>query len=216
MTTLSIDRTRLAFAGSLILGAVVLAITLSGAPIAVARINTQRHAGLGTTRESLTACQSAETLPRHTSALRLYMFAFTGPRVSVQLLAHGQVIAHGERGAGWTGGSVTVALGPLAGAHQGVTLCFALLLNGDEGVSLSGERTHSALAAQVHGEPLPGRVRVEDLRPGSSSWWSLALAVARRMGLGHAWAGTWIALLAGALMLGVVLISWRVVFRELP
>jgi hypothetical protein len=50
---------------------------------------------------------------------------------------------------------------------------------------------------------------IEYLRRGSSSWWSLALAVARRMGLGRAWAGTWIVLLV-AIMMGsaIAIASW--------
>jgi hypothetical protein len=59
------------------------------------------------------------------------------------------------------------------------------------------------------GEPLPGRIKIEYLRADHSSWWSAAQAVARRMGLGRAPTGTWIALLLTGLM-GVVVVtaSW--------
>jgi len=47
---------------------------------------------------------------------------------------------------------------------------------------------------------LHGRVRVEYMRPGSSSWWSLAGTVARRMSLGRGWPGGWSVPLALVLM----------------
>src|SRR6202043_813748 len=53
--------------------------------------------------------------------------------------------------------------------------------------------------------------RVEYLRPGHSSWWSLASSVARRMGLGHAAAGTWIVFLLIALMITVVTLASRLI-----
>ncbi len=54
-------------------------------------------------------------------------------------------------------------------------------------------------------------LRIEYLRPGPGSWWSLASAVARRMGLGRAPSGTWVALLPLALMsVAVALAAWLV------
>lgn len=208
-------RVRIAFASGLILGVAILAITLSHAPITVARVNGRQHVVLGSFRRSAAVCQANEVLPRHTSAIRLQMFASTGPRVTLAVLAQGHVIAHGERGSGWTGGVVTVPVSQSPTTRSGVTLCFALFLNGDEGVSYTGERTNGAISAHERTGPLPGRIRAEYLRSGRSSWWSLMLPVARRMGLGHAGSGTWSVLLVVALMVGVVLLSSRVVLREL-
>jgi hypothetical protein len=205
----------LAFGSVVLVGVAALAITLSHAPIAVARFNSYERLALGSLRQSGTICQADEVLPAGTSAVRLQLFALTGPRVTLAVLAGGRTIAHGERAAGWTGGSVTVPLSHVSGARTGVTLCFALALNGDERVTLTGARASAALAAQFSSGPLPGRIDLEDLRPGQASWWSLLLAVARRMGLGRGAAGTWWALLAAALMLGVALISARVVLTEL-
>jgi hypothetical protein len=206
---------RLAFGVCLVVGAVALTVTLSHSPISVARVSSEQQVHLASLRHSTTICQADEALPREISALRLLLFAYAGPRVTVAVFAHGHVIARGERGSGWTGGSVTVPVTRLAGAHAGVTLCMAVSLNNDESISVGGERTDEALAAQGSAGPLPGRVRVEDLRPARSSWFSLILAVARRLGLGHAGSGTWSALLAAVLALVVVLISVRVVLREL-
>jgi hypothetical protein len=87
--------------------------------------------------------------------------------------------------------------------------------NGNESVELLGEQTSGALAARGQHGPLPGRVRVEYLRPGDASWWSIAPEVARRMGLGHAAAGTWSVLLVLALMGCVVVLCSRLILREL-
>jgi hypothetical protein len=215
-STRSACAVRIAFATSFVLGAVALAVTLSLSPVSVARVNYREDVLLDSLRSDTTACQPEEVLPRDTSALRLHMFTFTGPRVVVGVFEHGRRIAHGERGSDWTGGSVTVPVNRLASARYGATLCFALYLNGNEIVQLNGEPTaNRALAARERDGYLPGRVAVEDLRPGSSSWWSLIVPVARRMGLGHAGSGTWSVLLVVGLMLGVILIATRVGLREL-
>jgi hypothetical protein len=199
----------------LLLAVVILGITLSHAPITVAQVNTPHKLSLGTLRSKTAVCQAGESLPRGTSAIRLRVFAFTGPRVTVRAYAGGRVVAQGEHGSGWTGGAVTVPVRTLRTATSGATLCFSLLLNGDEGVFLTGEPTSAALAARGSNGRWPGRLTVEYLRPGHSSWWSIAPEVARRMGLGNAAGGTWIAILALALMSGVVALSSRLVIREL-
>ena len=96
-----------------------------------------------------------------------------------------------------------------------VGLCFTLFGNGNESIQLVGEPTTGALAARGPGGPLPGRVRVEYLRSSGASWWSLAPEVARRMGLGHAAAGTWSVLLVLVLMGCLVALCSRLILREL-
>jgi hypothetical protein len=199
------QRLKITLGAGLLVGAAAIGVTLSGSPLTLARANTTVHGTFETTRQQTEACQSNEVLPRETTAVRLRIFAFLGPRMTVALLSHGRVIAHGERGTGWTSNVVTIPVNPLPTERSGVELCFALFLNGDETVSLEGERTSQALAAQSESGPLPGRLRVEFLRPGRSSWWSHAGAVARRMGLGHALSGVWRVLLL-ALLMGVVLV----------
>jgi hypothetical protein len=196
-------------------GVAVVGFVLSRAPATVARVSTAVHEPVETTRQRVVACQPDEVLPRGTTAIRLRLFAFLGPRVTVDVLAQGRVIAHGEHGSGWTGGVVTVPVHPLPVTVSGAEVCFTLALNGDEAGELVGEKTTAGRAARGSDGSLPGRVRLEYLRPGSSSWWSLALSVARRMGLGHAWGGTWIAVLVLVLMGGVALLCARLVLREL-
>jgi hypothetical protein len=110
---------------------------------------------------------------------------------------------------------VTIPVNPRRFTTFGATLCFTLFLSGDEASELVGEQTTRAVAARDGASPLRGRVRVEYLRPSRSSWWSLALPVARRMGLGHAGSGTWSALLVATLMVGITLACARVILREL-
>jgi hypothetical protein len=199
----------------LILGAAAIGITLFEAPLTVARVNTAKRSLLGATEEKIDACQSHEVLPRGTSAIRLHVYASLGPRVTVAVLEQGRVIAHGEQRSGWTGYVVTVPVKPLSSARRGVTLCFVLFLNGNETAAPMGETTTLARAANGYQTTLTGRVAVEYLRPARSSWWSLALPVARRMGLDRAWNGAWGALVVIVLMGGLVLLCSRLVLREL-
>ncbi|HSZ05758.1 MAG TPA: hypothetical protein VK778_11275 [Solirubrobacteraceae bacterium] len=197
----------------LMVGAAAIAVTLSQSPVTLALVNTAEHAPIGTTYQPTAACQSDETLPRGTSAIRLRVEAYFGPRVAVTVLARGRAIAHGGRGAGWSGGAVTVPVSPLSATRVGVDLCFKLFVRHGEPAALMGEPVSGTLAARGPEGVLPGRLRVEYLRPGTSSWWALAPAVARRMGLGRAWPGAWNALLVLSLMGCVVLVCSRLLLR---
>jgi hypothetical protein len=199
------QRLKITLGAGLLVGGAAIGITLSQSPLTLVRASTVTHTTFETTRQRTEACQSNEVLPRETSAVRLRIYAFLGPRVAVALLSHGRVIADGERGSGWTSNVVTIPVNPLPTERSGLDLCFALLLNGDETASLVGERTPPALAAHSQSGVLRGRLRVEFLRPGRSSWWSLAGAIVRRIGLGDAGSGTWRVLLL-ALLMGVVLV----------
>jgi hypothetical protein len=63
----------------------------------------------------------------------------------------------------------------------GVSVCTALTPK-EEVVHIVGSRAKGS----------NGAARIEDLRPGSSSWWSLAPAVIRRMSFGRATSGIWV------------------------
>jgi hypothetical protein len=208
-------RLKLALAVGAVLGVAAICITLLGGPIAVARVNVTEETFVGEARRTTHVCQSREVLPRETSAIRLRSYAFLGPRVTVEVLAQGRAIAHGQRGSGWTGGVVTVPVNRLPTSRSGVELCFTIFGNPYESVELAGEPTTGALAARTQAGPLSGRVRVEYLRPSPKSWWSLAPEVARRMGLGHAASGTWCVFLVLALMAGLIALCSRLMLREL-
>jgi hypothetical protein len=209
---------RVALAAGLALTALALAVTLTASPATTAStspitVDTQ----LTGTQHGLSVCQAEETLPRGTTALRFSLRALIGPRIAVKALAHGRVITAGERAPGWTAGDVTVPVARVARtvAHAQVCLAFAL---SDETVDIGGGRTSPARAARTaNGQVLPGRIKIEYLRPGERSWWSLALSTARHLGLGRAWAGTWVALLVLTLMAAVLALTvWRVLRLARP
>lgn len=157
------------------------------------------------------ACQADETLPAGASAVRISLEASAGPRVAVVVLSGSTPVAHGLSATGWLGRVVTVPIEPLDRTIRHATVCFSFA-GAHERVSLLGAHTPAPKAARSDARVLAGRVAIEYLRSGSSSWWSLAKSVARRMGLGRAWAGTWIAFLIAALMAtAIVLGSWLTV-----
>ncbi len=197
--------------------------TLSRAPQVVARANFSEsvHKTIASTASPVGACQNREILPRYTTAIRLALTAVVGPEVSVEVLSGHRPLAAGSRGAGWEGDSVTVPVHPPASAASAgssnwspVAVCFALSrLNSP--VGMLGFRTHDNPAVGREGKRLPGRLRIEYLRPGRASWWSMALAVARRLGLGRAASGTWNAALVGALASMLIALSGWMIMREL-
>jgi hypothetical protein len=192
-----------------------VAFALSQSPVTVAGENTSVRFFVATSKNALSACQSGETLPEGTSAIRLHVESFVGPRVTVQVREGARVIASGERPSGWTAGVVTVPVKPLASTRANVELCYTDHLNGYEMGVFVGEPTTGASAAQTSQGSLPGRIAVEYLRPSGSSWWSLIGTVARRMALGRAWPGEWSVVLVLLLMIGVGILCSRAILREL-
>ena len=142
-------------------------------PTTVARVNTPQGTLVTETQQKLSACQPGEVLPRGTSAIRLRTYAFLGPRVTVSVLAHGHVIAHGERGSRWTGGVVTVPVNRLSTARSGwsASRCSATGTNRSSWWANPDRLARSPPAGRAG--TLPGRVRVEYLRSSGASWWSL-------------------------------------------
>jgi hypothetical protein len=217
-------RTRISLTVGLALTAMAIGIVLSRSPTVVARTN-----GVpieGTVRAMTSAgevCQEHELLLRGTTAIRLSLEALYGPRVSVRAVHDGELVTSGERGSGWTRQNVTIPVKSVPRTVAQVDVCFALAPK-DETVDLNGGRSASALVssggARAGGPPgidylLPvprptsAGIRIEYLRPGSRSWWSLALQVARRMGLGRAPSGTWTVLVVLAAMAALVaVVSW--------
>jgi hypothetical protein len=201
-----------ALAAGFALVALALVIVLSGSPQVLAGSNGIEPLGnvLTTVPGGGSACQAGETLPAGASAIRLSLGATAGPRVAVAVraAAGGRIVARGVSEPGWLGNVVTIPIAPLAQTAHDATVCFGFA-GADERVSFFGRPTSASSAARSGRGALPGRVAIEYAHPGSSSWWSRAVAVARRMGLGRAWAGTWVAVFVGALMAAAILAaSW--------
>jgi hypothetical protein len=209
-------RVTLAFAAGLALLVAALCVVMLRSPLVVASKNwiPPREERIARTEGAATYCQDDEVLPAHTSAIRLSLSASTGPSVRVSLAAGGREVASGARGSGWTGRAVTVALRPLRRTLKGVTVC-VFLRPRHEHVVMFGERTPRKIAATDRGRALPGRMSIEYLRPGSRSWASLAISIARRMGLGRAAAGTWNALLVVELLTALAILACTLAWKEL-
>ncbi len=207
---------RIALTAGLMLTAVAVAVTLTGSPVLV--VGASRAAAteklVQTGGQRVVACQSGETLPAGTTAIRLTLKAMAGPRVSLwALVGRQRVLTRGVAASGWTSGAVTVAVTPVTRITSHVRICFRADAIPEDLIIL-GERTPPATAAvSGQGRRLPGRIRIEYLRPRSASWWSYAPTVARRMGLGRAWSGTGIVLamiaLTGVLVVGACWLAVR-------
>jgi hypothetical protein len=201
---------RVALAIGLALLGLAIVVTLLRAPVAVIATNGIPDAGeVARTRKSTSACQAGEVLPAGTSAIRLTLAAEIGPAVTVAVRSAGRTVTRGSRGDGWTGASVTVPVRRVSRTTPAAKLCFTL---GRPLASVEIFGEHASRAGTLvgpRGEPLPGRLGVEYLGAGRSSWLSLLPSVARRMGFGHAWGGAWIALaLLAAMASAAGLLAW--------
>jgi hypothetical protein len=200
----------------LVLLAIAWTITLSGSPLVVAHANATPadEPVLKATGHS-GACQDGEQLPAGISAIRLILVAVVGPRVSVTVTSGSRLLVAGTTASGWTAGAVTIAVKPLSRPVANARICFKLGRSA-EGVEVGGSKASAVSAARgLDGKPLPGRFTVEYLHRSNGSWWSSAKTVSRRLGLGHAPAGSWIVLLLIAAMGGVVAAASWLVVKEL-
>jgi hypothetical protein len=216
LDTFAMRSVRIALSGGLALVAVAVGLTLTRSPtIAVARNGIPAETILVGTRNGARACQAGETLPAGTSAIRLALVAEIGPRVTVTVTSSGgAAITHGTRSSKWTGASVTVPVERVSRTSAGAQVCF-VLGRPLETVAIVGRRTPAAVALTSGAQKLPGRMAIEYVRQSSTSWLSLAPSIARRMGLGHAWGGTWIAFVLVAAMTCSLALLCRLAVREL-
>jgi hypothetical protein len=208
-------RTITALVVGLALLGVAVGLTLSRAPMVVAASNKPSSSveELASTDQSSTFCQAGETLPRATSAIRIWLSAAAGPAMSVVVYSDGHAVTGGRRGSNWIG-TPTLAVKPLPRTVRGARVCMSLTLR-DERVIVEGNATPPALAAQAGQQPLPGRIWIEYLRPGTRSWASLVPEVIRHMGFGRAVAGTWIVYLGLLLLVVLGALASHLVVREL-
>jgi hypothetical protein len=209
-------RTSIVLAAGLLLIVVVLGVTLSRAPRVLAGENSvPNETEIADLRGAARLCQTGESLPAGTSALRIGLNMALGTRMYVEILAGSRVIARGTKPSGWRGTEVTVPVQRLSHTAADLTIC-AELAASNEPVGVVGANSHRSVAARAQGKPLPGRVRIEYLRDGTQTWWSKASAVDQRLGLGRAWSGGGIGLLALVLMGGVVAGASWLAIRTLP
>jgi hypothetical protein len=205
-----------ALALALALVAIALVVTLSRSPLVLARTNgIVAEEPLVLAPSGFQACQSGELVPAHTTAIRLTLVAAVGPRVALTLTAGPRLLTSGATPSGWTSGNVTIPVKPLPHAVPSARLCFELGRSAED-VTVGGAQAGRSPAAQIiGGGKMRGRFTVEYMRPAGGSWFSRALTVARRMGLGHAPSGAWLApLLLFTMGATLATASWLLV-REL-
>jgi hypothetical protein len=199
----------------LVLTALFGVVVLTHSPPRVVRANAKAEDVVASTVGDARACQAGETIPSGVTAIRMWLEAEFGPPVTVRVYAGSRLITHGARGPGWTASSVTVPVVQLHRTVFGAKLCFQAEPN-SERLQIYGLRTPASQAAVgPGGQTLGGRMTIEYLAAGHGSWFSRAQSVARRLGLGRAVSGSWLALLVAALMVAVVAVTVRVAWREL-
>ncbi len=216
-----------------VLIAAASAVALTRSPPRVARVGVPtgdtNDVPLGKVLGDTTICQSGETLPAGVTGIRIGMWAFYGAKMHVRVYSGSRILTEGSRGPNWTSTSVTVPVKPVAHQTSGVKLCIGvgpnsqpLLLLGvntpeSEAASttLNVSSPTPAAAARSHAL-LGGKIGVEYLAAGESSWWSRVWSTAKHMGLGRAYSGTWIVFLLAMLMAAVGVLAIRLTLRELP
>lgn len=206
---------RVALAVGLVLTATAVGVALSRSQFTVAGSNGVPYE-LPYTRVAggSSGCQESGTIPQGTTAIRLPLGANQGPKVTLKVLAGSVVITHGVRQAGWGfAKTVTIPVKRVSRTVPHTRVC--IVLGPDlEPVNIYATFGRAAIIAGAESEaPM---YRVEYLRPGHRSWWSLVSSVAHRMGLGRAASGTWIVFLVVALMITVATLASRLILRELP
>jgi hypothetical protein len=206
---------KIVLALTLALTVIAIVAVLSRSPLTVAGSNSiPVQVGGELEKGDVGSCQPAGTLPRGASAIRVTIEArAVGPKVTLRVLSGSRVLSEGHRVAGWgTAPTVTVPVRRLDQAIDNARICTTV------GPTVEPLRFYGTSApAPVAGASKLQDVmlRMEYLRPGPRSWWSLGSSIAHHMGLGRAGSGTWIVYLAVALMLAVASLAARLALREL-
>jgi hypothetical protein len=206
---------RIALAVALALVFVTVGAVLSHSPLIVAGANSI-EAPLyrnGSVQANASSCQPAGIVPRGTSAIRISLGANVDPRIGVKVFADSRLLTEGERGAG--GGlnaNATVPVRRVQNTVSGALVCITLGPSAEE-VGIRGIPTQPNARGVYSLQDV--RLRLEYLRPGPKSWWSLASSIAFRFGLGRAVSGTWIGFLVLAGMLAVAALAARLTLQEL-
>jgi hypothetical protein len=200
---------RLGLAAGLLGTVVALVLVLSRPPLVLGGSNgVAPNFAITFTRGSETICQPGRTVPQGTEAIRVSLSPNIGPSVSLKVLSGSKVITEGTRAAGWgVDETVTVSVKRVAQTAYNTRIC-TQIGPAVEGIQVNGERVNVNGGQAIW-------LRMEYLRPGQSSWLSLAPSIATRMGLAHAPTGAWVGYMAIAVMLAVCGFASRLVLKEL-
>jgi len=207
---------RAALAAGLVVVGIAVAIVMAQSPDTLSRTNAPHalNVKLASVPGGGRVCQGGELVPAGTSTIGVSLNSSAGPSVTATVLAGGAVVTHGHNASGWLGRLVTIPVAPLDHAVHDATVCFAFT-GADERVSFLGVPGTARSGASSSAGTLHGRLSIEYLRHGTSSWWSQIQPVARRLGLGRAWAGTWVAVLVALLMAcAIAVATWTAARRS--
>jgi hypothetical protein len=189
-----------------------LLIVLSGSPLTVVGTNgVPLYTPIAYAKGGTRFCQDGGTLPAGTTAIRVSLSANIGPRVTVTVFSGPTLITSGVHPSGWgVDETVTVGVKPLPEAVPNVFIC-AALGPAIESIQVNGARVK--LTSTSGATRTPVWLRTEYMRPGRSSWLSLAQSVAQRVGFDRAPSGTWLAYLVT--MIAVAALASRLILWEL-
>ena len=146
-------------------------------------------------------CQDGALIPADASALKLLVGTYGEPTPALRVTVRqdGTLVSSGALPAGRRQGTLIVPLRRSIDDTIGATqVCIA---------------TGPGRRVVLYGQS--GLVRLEWLRPGRETWAALTPTIAHRFGLGKALTGSWLIVLAAALLLAGWAVAVRLVLREL-
>ncbi len=203
---------RVAVAVSTIVIAGAIAVALSQTPLVVIGTNGGGISGNIDLAGNASSCQQVASIPQGTSAIRLPVGAGVGPWIRLRVLAGGRVVTRGGLPAGWgLEAAAAIPVARLSHEARDALVCAALGPSPTP-IVVEGTRRPGVTEPRTLGDV---DLRIEYLRPGAKSWWSLASLAAYRMGLGRALSGTWITFLAVSLMVAAGALTSRLALKEL-
>ncbi len=203
-------RVRVALVVGLALIAFAAVSVLSGSPLVVAGGNSvEPRTSVARARPNAEYCQGGETLPGGTSAIRVWVITNVSPQMQVSVFSGSRVVTRGEQPPGRLASTIAVPVSRVPRTLADVEVCFK--------VGPVAERMLFIGWRTPHWRPgeTPVKIRVEYLRSGPRSWWSLAPSVARHIGRGRAPSGTWAWLIPIVLMAFAGLLAVWLVARQL-
>jgi hypothetical protein len=162
-------------------------------------------------------CDRRETVPAGTASVRLTIARATeGAPVAVRVReAGGRVAERGTIAGGWSGSRVDVPIGDVASTIANAQVC----ITSSQPLFLRGYNTaNEGESSAVDGNPSKETIRLQYIRGGEESWWSVLPAIAKRMGVarGKVFDGVWMFVAWAGLLVLVVGAVTVAVRRGIP
>jgi hypothetical protein len=193
---------------------IVVIVVLAHSPLTVAGTNpVPREQYIELEKSNLSTCQAAGIIPRGTSAVRIGIEGDSvAPAVTIRILTPAHALIEGWQAAGQGADpNVTVHVKRFARSVDGARVCTTVaplaepirFYGRPRGSAQEGNRLQDALLS------------MEYLRSESKSWWSLLPSILHRMGFGHTPGGASSVIFVIAFMLALVIVTIRLVLKDL-